>query len=83
MIGIPGDPIAYDVVAAQAKEARVEHVFRYAHIYPRAVSLLGSGKIDVKPMITDLFAFEDSVEAFEFAQDMPPTSIKVQIEIPA
>ena len=46
----------YDVVAAQVKEARVEHVFRYAHVYPRALALMGSGKIDVKPLITDTFA---------------------------
>ena len=55
-IGMPGEPIAYDVVAAQVKEARVEHVFRYAHVYPRALALMGSGKIDVKPLITDTFA---------------------------
>ena len=67
--------------AAQVKEARVEHVFRYAHVYPRAIALLASGKIDVKPLITDTFAFEDSVAAFEFARDMPPTSVKVQIEL--
>jgi D-xylulose reductase len=78
-IGMPGQPIAYDVVAAQIKEARVEHIFRYAHVYPRALALMGSGKIDVKPMISDTFAFEDSISAFEFAVQMPPTSVKAQI----
>ncbi|MFN2155990.1 MAG: NAD(P)-dependent alcohol dehydrogenase [Anaerolineae bacterium] len=78
-VGIPEGPIAYDVVAAQAVEARVEHVFRYANVYPRALALLGSGQIDVKPMITDIYPFEESIEAFEFAREMPPTSVKVQI----
>jgi D-xylulose reductase len=78
-IGIPSGPIVYDVVAAQAVEARVEHVFRYANIYPRALALMGSGQVDVKPMITDVYPFEQSVEAFDFARDMPPTSVKVQI----
>jgi len=78
-VGIPGGPIAYDVVAAQAVEARVEHVFRYANVYPRALALLGSGQIDVRPMITDTYPFEQSIEAFEFAREMPPTSVKVQI----
>ncbi len=81
-IGMPGQPIAYDVVAAQVKEARVEHVFRYAHVYPRALALMGSGKIDVKPLITDKFSFEQSIEAFDFAVDMPPDSVKAQIELP-
>ncbi len=57
-VGIPLQPIAYDVSAAQIKEARVEHVFRYAHVYPRALALMGSGKIDVKPLITNRFAFK-------------------------
>ena len=66
-----------------SKEARVENVFRYAHVYPRAVALLASGRIDLKPLITDRYAFEDSVEAFDFAKAMPPASVKVQIEMPA
>ncbi len=79
LVGMPGEPIAYDVVAAQVKEARVDHVFRYAHVYPRALALMGSGKIDLKPLITDTFAFADSVRAFDFACRMPPASVKAQI----
>ena len=80
-IGMPGAPIQLDVVAAQAKEARIETVFRYAHVYPRAVELLSSGKIDVKPLLTDRFAFEQSIEAFEYAAQMRPESVKVQIAL--
>jgi D-xylulose reductase len=81
-VGMPGEPIRYDVVAAQIKEARVEHIFRYAHVYPRTVAMLASGQIDVTPLITDTFAFADSIEAFDYARNMPPTSVKVQIELP-
>lgn len=81
-VGIPLNPIAYDVSAAMVKEAHVEQIFRYAHVYPRAIALMGSGKLDVKPLITDKFAFADSVAAFDFAVNMPPTSVKAQIELP-
>ena len=80
-VGMPMNPIAYDVSTAAVKEPRIEHVFRYAHVYPRVVALMGSGKLDVKPLITDKFAFADSVEAFDFAVEMPPTSVKAQIEL--
>lgn len=40
---------------------------------------MASGKINVKPLITDVFSFEESVKAFEFAAQMPPTSVKAQI----
>jgi len=76
-----GAPVPYDVVAAQIKEARVEHIFRYAHVYPRALALMGSGKIDLKPLLTDRFAFADSIQALDFARNMPPTSVKAQIEL--
>jgi D-xylulose reductase len=82
LIGMPTERILYDVVAAQAKEARVEHVFRYAHVYSRALALMGSGKIDVTPLITDTFPFKESIKAFEFAVSMPSRSVKVQIELP-
>ena len=81
-IGLPLEPIAYDVVGASVKEARVEHVFRYAHVYPRAVAMLASGAIDVSPLITDHFAFAESIEAFDYAKAMPPSSVKVQIRMP-
>ena len=82
LVGMPGEPIAFDVVAAQVKEARVETVFRYAHVYPRALALLESGAIDVQPLITDTFPFADSVAAFEFAAEMPESSVKAQITLP-
>lgn len=78
-IGMPGKRIEYDVVGASIKEARVEHVFRYAHVYPRALALMGSGKIDLKPLITDTFGFEESIDAFNFASQMPARSVKAQI----
>jgi D-xylulose reductase len=82
LIGMPGDPVTYDVVAAQIKEARVEHIFRYAHVYPRALALMGSGKIDLKPLITDKFEFKDSIRALDYASNLPPSSVKAQIELP-
>jgi D-xylulose reductase len=80
---MPIEPVALNIVTAQVKEARIENVFRYAHVFPRALALMGAGKIDVKPLITDRFGFEDSIEAFDFASNMPPESVKVQIELPA
>ena len=82
LIGMPGEPISYDVLAAQVKEARVEHVFRYAHVYPRTVAMLASGTINVDPLITNLYGFGESVEAFDFARSAPPSAIKVQIDLP-
>lgn len=82
-VGIPLEPVAYDVAAAQIKEARVEHVFRYAHVFPRCVAMLASGSIDVAPLITRTFAFADSISAFEIASQAPPDQVKMQIVMPS
>ncbi len=81
-IGMPVEPVALDIVAAQAKEARMETVFRYAHRYPRAIALVASGAIDVKPLVTDRYAFADSVAAFEYAARPEPRTVKTVIEFP-
>lgn len=82
MIGGQPDPISYDAGAAMVREARVENIFRYAHVFPRCVDMLSSGAIDVKPLITRSFEFEDSVHAFEVAASAPPADVKLQIVLP-
>lgn len=79
MIGGQPEPIQYDAGAAMVREARVENIFRYAHVFPRCVGMLASGAIDVKPLITRTFGFDDSVEAFDVAASAPPADVKMQI----
>ena len=52
LVGMPVDPVPFDIVGLQTREARIETVFRYANIYDRAINLLGSGKVDLKPLIS-------------------------------
>jgi D-xylulose reductase len=82
MIGGQPDPIQYDAGAAMVREARVENIFRYAHVFPRCVGMLSSGAIDVKPLITRTFDFDASVHAFETAASAPPADVKMQIVLP-
>lgn len=81
-VGMPVDPVAVDTVEMQVREITVRTVFRYANVYDRAVNLLASGKIDVKPLITGTFDFRDSIAAFERAAENRPEDIKIQIKMP-
>ena len=81
LVGMPPEPVAFDVVSAQVKELRIETVFRYANVFPRAVALLASGRIDVSPLVSRTFPFSDSVEAFEFAAEGRADVVKVQISL--
>jgi D-xylulose reductase len=79
LVGMPQRAIALDVVAVQIKEARIESVFRYANIFPRAIQLIASGRLDVKPFISRTFPFAEGIKAFEEAASGVPTDVKVQI----
>lgn len=80
-VGMPVDPVPVDIVLAQSKEIRMETVFRYANMYDRAIALIGSGKVDLKPLISETFAFEDSIKAFDRAVEARPNDVKIQIKV--
>ncbi|MBN8952451.1 MULTISPECIES: NAD(P)-dependent alcohol dehydrogenase [unclassified Rhizobium] len=79
MVGLPVEPVNFDVPGAIAKEVRIETVFRYANIFDRALQLIASGKVDLNPLITETFKFGDSIKAFERAASGRPTDVKLQI----
>ncbi|MDE1156979.1 MAG: NAD(P)-dependent alcohol dehydrogenase [Neorhizobium sp.] len=79
MVGLPVEPVTFDVAGAISKEVRVETVFRYANIFDRALQLIASGKVDLKPLITGTYDFKDSIAAFERAASGDPSDVKLQI----
>lgn len=81
IVGLPIEAVAFDVTGAVVKEARIETVFRYANVYDRAIDLMASGKVDLKPLITATFDFDDSIKAFERAAEGRPTDVKLQIKV--
>jgi D-xylulose reductase len=82
LVGMPVDPVPFDVVGMQAKELRIETVFRYANIYDRAIALIAAGKVDLKPLISATLPFADSIAAFDRAVEARETDVKIQIEMP-
>jgi D-xylulose reductase len=81
LVGLPVEPVAFDIPAAIFKEAHIETVFRYANNFDRAVNLIASGKVDLKPLITDTYAFADSIAAFERAAKGLAEDVKLQIRL--
>ncbi len=83
LIGMPQEPAPIDVVEAQCKEVEFMTIFRYANVYDRAIKYIASGQIDVKPLVTHRFDFDDVENAFRFASTMPGDAIKIMIKLPA
>lgn len=83
LVGMPPDPVPVDIVAAQAREVRIETVFRYANVFDRALNLIASGAVDLTPLVSATFPFEESVTAFERAAAGHASDIKLQIKVAA
>ena len=81
-VGMGGDTLdMFPVSAVTERELTIKGSFRYSvDDYKFAVQLLNDRKINVKPLITHRFKFEQSVEAYEFSK--LGKSIKIMIEGP-
>jgi len=80
-IGMPIEPVKLDISSVAAKEIRIETVFRYANVFDRALAMIASGKVDLKPLVSETFPFDQSIAAFERAAEGRPRDVKLQIKM--
>jgi D-xylulose reductase len=80
-IGMPIEPVKLDISSIASKEIRIETVFRYANVFDRALAMIASGKVDLKPLISETFSFDQSIAAFERAAEGRPNDVKLQIKL--
>nr|WP_315025236.1 NAD(P)-dependent alcohol dehydrogenase [uncultured Aminipila sp.] len=73
--------INFDFGKIMAKEAKIESVFRYRNVYPKAIAAMADGIIDVSGIITHEFDFDDIQEAFECAINDKDNVVKAVIKI--
>lgn len=62
-----------------ANEIDLKFQYRYHDVYPKAISLVAAGIIDLKPLVSHRFKLEEGVEAFKTASTPGAKAIKVQI----
>jgi L-idonate 5-dehydrogenase len=67
-VGLGGD-ISLPINVVVAKEFDLRGAFRFHEEFAVAVELLNKGLIDVKPLISGVFPYQDSVAAFQAAGD--------------
>lgn len=78
LIGMGAEEVQVPLLSAACREVDIRGVFRYKNSYPKAVNLIASGKIDVKPVISHRFKLEEAHEAFELARS--GKGVKIMID---
>jgi len=81
LVGMMNGTVPVNVPQIQVRGLSIETLFRYTNTFDRAVALVSAGKIDIKPLISRTFKFEDSIAAYEFAAAAHPDVVKVIIEL--
>lgn len=72
--------VPMDLNAITQKELTYKGVFRYRNTYPTAIDLMASGRINVKPLITKRFPWEQVKDAMDCAHKEASSQIKVMTE---
>ncbi len=81
LVGMMNGTVPLDVALLQVRGLRIETIFRYTNTFDRAVALMANGSIDVKPLISKVFPFEQAVKAYEYAAQGHLDVVKVVIEL--
>jgi threonine dehydrogenase-like Zn-dependent dehydrogenase len=83
LVGWPeSSAFTYPIEMIIEKEIDVRGVNRYCNTYPRAISLLAAGKLDIRPLVSHRFRFEHVCEAFQFASEQRLLTVNVMIATP-
>ena len=82
LVGMMNVSVPVDITLLQTLGVSIETVFRYTNAFDRAVALVGSGKINIKKLISKTFPFDRAIEAYQFAAEAHPDTVKVMIELP-
>jgi L-idonate 5-dehydrogenase len=77
-VGLGGLDMPFPINAVVAREIDYKGTFRFFEEFEQAADLLGSGRIDVSPLLSAVVPAERAKEAFELASDKSK-AMKVQL----
>lgn len=79
LVGMGSPEMSVPLAGTVSREVDIRGVFRYVNEYPLALSMVASGLINVKPLVTHHFAMEETLQAYETARQ--GLGIKVMIHV--
>jgi len=81
-VGLAGqDTFPMPVVAAIDKEVDIMGIFRYANVYPYAIQLVSTGRINIDSLVTHRYGLAQVTEALEVAHERRDGAVKVIVDI--
>ncbi len=82
LVGLSANPeLTFNFGKIMAKEAKIESVFRYRNLYPRAISAIAEGIVNVDDVVSHEFSFDDIQKAFDAAINDKENVVKAVIKM--
>ncbi|KPI97076.1 PREDICTED: sorbitol dehydrogenase-like [Papilio xuthus] len=79
LVGMGSPELTVPLAGSVAREVDIRGIFRYVNEYPIALSMVASGQINVKPLVSHHYSLEETLEAYEVARK--GLGIKVMIHV--
>ena len=79
VIGVGRDRMEIPFMRCSEREVVLEFQQRYVNMWPRAIRVLQSGRVNLRRLITHEFTLDNAIEAFKTASDSESKAIKVVI----
>lgn len=73
-----GETTAVRMQEAARREIDLIGVYRYCNLYPTALALVASGKVDLKPLLSRSFPLSEANAAFEYFATGEPIKVIIQ-----
>ena len=68
-VGMGNDKVTMPIADIGIREITIKGTFRYCNTYKKAADMIAAGLVNLKPLITHRFKFEDALKAFETVRD--------------
>jgi L-iditol 2-dehydrogenase len=82
VVAVYGSPPAVDMALVNEAELRLIGTARYnIDDFRTAIDLVGAGKVQLKPLITDRFDFYEYKQAYQKIDEHPDETMKVMIQV--
>lgn len=80
-VGNISEPTNQKLVEINMKEIDIKCVFRYANVFPLALELIASGQIDITAIAPNIFPFDETPKAFDYAVHNGASVLKCILEM--
>jgi L-iditol 2-dehydrogenase len=81
LVGIPdGDTYTLPAAEARRRGLKIKFARRMGEVYPRAIALVASGKVDVRSMVSHRVGLEETPGVFKALAENAPGYVKVLID---